>query len=115
MSNTAPTSRGLIGVVVIAAALLLGGCGRIDELEAQVSSLESESEEMREKITELERQVQEFEEKVEEVQQALSQVDSDLDDVERQTILLNYDDKFGLESAVGSLRDSVDTAVAEAD
>jgi chromosome segregation ATPase len=106
--------RALVGLALIAIAMQLVGCGRIDELEAQVSSLESQEIELRARITELESEVEDFEQKLEDVQQALSQVDSDVDDVEREAIVLDSPDKFSLEDAVSSLRSSVDSAISEA-
>lgn len=112
-TSWSPPSVRVRPLVALALALLLVGCGRIDELESQLSSLRTEAQEMSDRISELEAQVEEFKEKLESAQQAMAQVDSDLDDVERKIIFLEQEDKFALESAVDDLRVSVDAAISE--
>jgi septal ring factor EnvC (AmiA/AmiB activator) len=115
MRTTYPPLRMLLALAMIAGSVQLVGCGRVEELEAQVSSLESENTELRERVIELEKELEKSKQKLDDVQQALSQVDSDLDDVEHEAIALDSSEKFSLESAVDSLRDSVDTAINEAE
>lgn len=115
MRKNHPAPRILFLLALIAVSAQLVGCGRIDELKAQVSSLESESTELRERVSELEEQIEESKQKLDDLQQALSHVDSDLDDVEHEAMMLDSSEKFSLESAVDSLRASVDTAINEAE